>query len=150
MQNYERYGVSMRSVHKTDRRSLKTTVGIPPHRHISFSYSVLRFASQLSFLCLHTNPHTDPDNSRVTDTVYSVLRFASQLSFLCLHANPHTDPDNSRLTDAVYSVLRFASQLSFLCLHANPQTDPDNSRLTDAVYSVLRFSSQQDSPLTSL
>jgi len=30
-------------------------VGAPTCHHISFLYSVLRFASQLYFLCLHTN-----------------------------------------------------------------------------------------------
>ena len=43
---------------------------------ISFLYSVLRFSSQLSFLCLHTTPRTDPDNSRLTVTAYSILHFS--------------------------------------------------------------------------
>ena len=33
-----------------------TFVGTPTCHHISFPYSVLHFTSQLSFLCLHTNP----------------------------------------------------------------------------------------------
>jgi len=43
-------------------------VGTPTCHHISFPYSVLCFTSQLSFLCLHTNPHNDPDNSNFTTT----------------------------------------------------------------------------------
>ena len=43
-------------------------VGTPTCHHNSFLYSVLYFTSQLSFLCLHTNPHTDPDNSNLTTT----------------------------------------------------------------------------------
>jgi len=43
-------------------------VGTLTRHQISFPYSVIHFTSQLSFLCLHTNPHTDPDNSILTTT----------------------------------------------------------------------------------
>jgi len=49
-----------------------------PRHHISSLYSVFRFSSQLSFLCMHINLHTDSDNCRLTVTAYSVLRFTSQ------------------------------------------------------------------------
>jgi len=40
------------------------------HPHVIPSPSPIqsRFTSQLSFLRLHTNPHTDPDNSNLTTT----------------------------------------------------------------------------------
>jgi len=57
---------------------LHTNVATPKRRHTSFIYSIPSFISQLSFLCLVTNPHTDPENGRLTVTAYSVLRFSSQ------------------------------------------------------------------------
>jgi len=45
------------------------------HPHVIPSPSPIqsRFTSQLSFLCLHTNPHTDPDNSNLTTTAIHSL-----------------------------------------------------------------------------
>jgi len=39
-----------------------------PTYHFSYLYSVLRFSSRLSFLCICTTPRTDPDDSRLTVT----------------------------------------------------------------------------------
>jgi hypothetical protein len=66
-------------------------VGTPTCHHIYFLYSVLHFASQLSFLCLHTHPCNDPDNSRLTVTVYSVLCFSSQQAPLSLISDSRTE-----------------------------------------------------------
>jgi hypothetical protein len=52
----------------TFKHNVVDIVGTPTCHSISFPYSALRFTSQLSFLCLHTNPHTDPDNSNLTTT----------------------------------------------------------------------------------
>ena len=57
--------------------AISISVGAPTCHHISFFYSVLCFTSQLSFLCLHINPHTNPDNSCLTVT-YSVMCFSPQ------------------------------------------------------------------------
>ena len=57
---------------------------------LPFPYSVLRLTSQLSFLCLHTSPRTDSDNSRLAVTAYSVLRLSPQQYPLSLVSDPHT------------------------------------------------------------
>jgi len=41
-------------------------MGTPTFHNIYFPYSILHFTSQLTFLCLHTNPCTDLDNSCLT------------------------------------------------------------------------------------
>jgi len=45
--------------------------------HWSLLHSVSCFSSQLSFLCLHTHPRTNPDNGRLTIAL-------SRSLYLCL------------------------------------------------------------------
>ena len=56
-----------------------------------FPLSVLRFTLQLSFLCLHTNPHTDPGNSNLTTTARHSLT-PSILMYLCQPYSPFQGP----------------------------------------------------------
>jgi hypothetical protein len=67
-----------------------------PHVITSLSYiqsSVLPHSS--GFLCLHTHPCTDPDNSRLTVTAYSVLRFYSQQNPISLISDSRTESDRN-------------------------------------------------------
>ena len=66
-------------------------VGTPTCHHISFPYSAFRFTSQLSFLCLHTNPHTDSDNSNLTTTARHSLA-SSIPTYLCQPYGPFQGP----------------------------------------------------------
>ena len=82
-------------------------MGTPTCHHISFLYSVLRFASQLSFLCLYTHPCTDPDNSRLTVTAYSVRRFYSQQKPISLISDSRTESDRN-----YFSITRQSNSLN--------------------------------------
>ena len=66
-------------------------VGTPTCHHSYFLYSALRFASQLSCLCLHTHPCTDPDNCRLIVMAYSVLRFSSQQDPFSINSDSRTE-----------------------------------------------------------
>jgi len=96
-----------------------------PHAITPLSSILSPVSPQLSFLCLVTNPCTDPDKGRLTITAYSVLRFSSQ-------------------QDPPLSILWFTRQISLqLLLHFTSE------QLSLTSVSAPRFSNQPPLPITA-
>jgi len=77
--------------------NLDFTIDMWGHPHVMI-FSVFRFASQLSVLCLNTHPYTDPDNSCLTIMAFSVLRISSQWDHLSLHSDSRSVLDLNYFT----------------------------------------------------